>query len=107
VAQWLHDYIGGIDSHFNEDNAFVRFSFRLVCLFGHLTVAQWLYELGANVHVNEDATFRAAYRNGDLLVAQWLYNLGGIPTKVLRTFFESRNQCSDQLMATIDLVIHY
>jgi hypothetical protein len=51
--------------------------FPSACIYGHLSVAQWLYGLGGvDIHVDNERAFRGACAEGHLAVAQWLYTLG-------------------------------
>ncbi len=49
--------------------------FRLACKYGHLGVAQWLFQIKPNIDIyaRNNEPFLNACKNGHLNVAQWLY----------------------------------
>lgn len=55
----------------NLDNKFMY-----ACLNGHIEVAKWLYELGVDIHIENDIFFRSSCSSGQIEVAIWLYELG-------------------------------
>jgi len=64
-------------------HAFNDYAFWWSCKNGHLSVAQWLWQLGKessqtpiNLHGDNDDIFRDSCGNGQLSVVQWLWQLG-------------------------------
>jgi hypothetical protein len=72
--------LGGIDININTKN---NAAFRMACIQGELSVAEWLYSLGGiNIDARDYELFRNVCRSEQLLVAQWMFQLG-IPSRIL------------------------
>lgn len=67
-----------INIHANNE-----FAFRISCEYGHLQVAQWLYDLAINenhvtkinIHAEDEWAFKTASKNGHTHVVQWLASI--------------------------------
>jgi hypothetical protein len=79
-SKWLYS-LSGVNIRALNDEAF-----RLSCQNGHLSVAQWLFEVGGvDMILSKDyEAFRYACFGGHLPVAHWLYTVGEIPSDVLQ-----------------------
>lgn len=52
------------------------YTFINACSYNHVDVAKWLYTLGADIHAENDLAFINACSNGNFEIAKWLYTLG-------------------------------
>src|SRR3989344_4260476 len=57
----------------------MTYKFISACQWGQLEVAKWLLTQGANIHADNEAAFRFAYKNGHLKMFKWLIWIGVVP----------------------------
>ena len=72
ILKWIYS-LNIIDIHMNSE-----YPFRYACGCRNLQAAQWLYSLGANIHIFDDQTFYSAVLSENYEIANWLYSLGEI-----------------------------
>ena len=79
--------------HIHSKDAFIYacFAFIYDCFYGHLAVAQWLYQIKPTIDIStrDEHTFRGACGRGHLELAQWLQTL--IPYGLYYTFEVDEN----------------
>jgi len=65
--------------HIDSEDGFIYacFAFIYDCFYGHLAVAQWLYQIkpAIDISAQNEYAFRKACFYGHLAVAQWLYQI--------------------------------
>lgn len=81
----LHCEENGLRYEFNKifdiedklNNDWNNYIFIVLCAYGYLETAQWLYSLGdIDIHYNRDGAFTGSCINNHFETAKWLYSIG-------------------------------
>jgi len=82
-VKYIHS-LNVINFHANDNGPF-----RQAINYGHLTLAQWIYESNDKTDIDFNDIFYCACRNGYLACAKWLYSLGHITINDMHRFDEN------------------
>ncbi len=71
-----HDTDGKIDIYYQDE-----YIFKIVCAYGHLDIAKWLYKISLihnkpfDIHKKNDSIFRSCIKNEHYDICKWLYDI--------------------------------